>query len=325
MVAEQPPGDDLPGFGVWLFPSYPAVAVADLIVAAESGGLDELWLGDEGPARDPLVTFAAATHRTKRIRLGVAVTNPYLRHPASTASAFATLAELAPGRVILGLGAGGELALGPVGVEREQPLRRVADAVRVMRAVLEGDATAGYRPPNHAPRAPDVPIYIGARGERLNRLASEVADGVFLGGIALPMLSTTIGWARSSRPVAVAMYPNVAFSADDVESIRPQMVYAVLDAPPLTRATLGLELGPVEEAAAALSDGDEVPARRLIDDSLLDRLVVRGTTLEVGRRLAALAQRHHATSVGVAYVGPDPDGALEDIAATARAFRRAVA
>ena len=92
--------------------------------------------------------------------------------------------------------------------------------------------------------------------------------------------------------MAVSLYPNVAFSADEVELIRPLMVYALLDAPPLTRATLGLELGPVAAAADALSDGDEGPARQLIDDGLLDRLVVRGTTLDVGRRLATLARRH---------------------------------
>ena len=107
--------------------------MADVVVEAENAGLDELWLGDEGPAHDPLVTLATAAARTTRIGLGVAVTNPYLRHPAATASAFATLAELAPGRVVLGLGAGGGLALGPVGLDRPQPLTRVAEAVRIAR------------------------------------------------------------------------------------------------------------------------------------------------------------------------------------------------
>ena len=103
-----------PRFGLWMFPDHPASLLADVIVAAEAAGLDEVWLGDEGPARDPLVTLAAAAVRTSTIALGVAVTNPYLRHPAATASAFATLAELAgPGRVVLGMGSGGDLALGP--------------------------------------------------------------------------------------------------------------------------------------------------------------------------------------------------------------------
>ena len=312
-------------FGLWLFPVHPASAMADLVVEAEAAGLDEVWLGDEGPARDPLVTLAAAAPRTTVIQLGVAVTNPYLRHPAATASAFATLAELAPGRVVLGLGSGGDMALGPVSIERDHPLQRVTDAVRIARAVLAGEPTAGYRPPAHAVRAPKVPIYIGARGERLNRMASEVADGVFLGGIALPMLAVTIAWARSIRPVAASIYPNVAFAADDVESIRPQLVYALLDAPALTRTTLGVDRGPVEAAARALADGDEGPARRLVDDRLLDTLVVRGTTAEVGQRLAALARQHQATSVGVAFVGPDPAAVLDDLAATARECRRALA
>ena len=205
-----------PRFGLWMFPDHPAGVLADVIVAAEAAGLDEVWLGDEGPARDPLVTLAAAAVRTSTISLGVAVTNPYLRHPAATASAFATLAELAgPGRVVLGMGSGGDLALGPTGAVREQPLQRVTDAVRIARAVLRGEADRGLR----ATTALDL----GARrphrdrlpaAEGLNRLASAQADGVFIGGVPLPMIDVTLGWARSVRPVDVALYPNVALSPD---------------------------------------------------------------------------------------------------------------
>ena len=183
-----------PRFGLWMFPDHPASVLADVIVAAEAAGLDEVWLGDEGPARDPLVTLAAAAVRTSTIALGVAVTNPYLRHPAATASAFATLAELAgPGRVVLGMGSGGDLALGPTGAVREQPLQRVTDAVRIARAVLRGEATEGYEPPPHSTSAPDVRIVIGARSQGLNRLASAQADGVFIGGVPLPMIGVTLG------------------------------------------------------------------------------------------------------------------------------------
>ena len=197
-----------PRFGLWMFPDHPASVLADVIVAAEAAGLDEVWLGDEGPARDPLVTLAAAAVRTSTIALGVAVTNPYLRHPAATASAFATLAELAgPGRVVLGMGSGGDLALGPTGAVREQPLQRVTDAVRIARAVLRGEPTEGYEPPLHSTSAPDVRIVIGARSRGLNRLASAQADGVFIGGVPLPMIDVTLGWARSVRPVDVAALP----------------------------------------------------------------------------------------------------------------------
>jgi 5,10-methylenetetrahydromethanopterin reductase len=320
-----PPADPRrPGFGLWLFPDHDARVLADVIVAAEDAGLDEVWLGDEGPARDPLVTLAAAAPRTTRITLGVAVTNPYLRHPAATASAFGTLAELAPGRVVLGLGAGGGLSLGPVALERRDPLTRVAEAVRIARAVLGGTTTDGYQVPPHAIRAPDVPIFIGARGERLNRLASDVADGVFLGGVPLPMTATTLEWARSRRAVAAAVYPNVAFTAAEAESIRPKLVYAFTDGPPATSSMLGVDPEEAVHAATALAEGDDGPACAVIDDRVLDALLVSGTIEEIGRQLAELARRHRASSVGVAYIGEDPRGVLEPVATAATAFRRAL-
>ena len=67
--------------GVWFFPDAPSASIVETIVAAEQLGLDEVWLGDEGPARDPFALLAAAAHVTRRIRLGIGVTNPYLRHP----------------------------------------------------------------------------------------------------------------------------------------------------------------------------------------------------------------------------------------------------
>jgi 5,10-methylenetetrahydromethanopterin reductase len=316
-----------PRFGLWLFPDRPAGVLVDVIVAAEALGLDEVWLGDEGPARDPLVTLAAAAVRTTTIAMGVAVTNPYLRHPAATASAFATLAELAgPGRVVLGMGSGGDLALGPTGAVREQPLRRVSDALRIARAVLRGEPTDGYEPPPHSTSAPDVRIVIGARSERLNRLASAEADGVFIGGVPLPMMDTTLAWARAVRPIDAAIYPNVALSPEEVDAIRPQLIYALHDGPAETRIAVAVTREEVQEAVVAMAAGDDGPARTLIDDRRLDHLLVHGTDpCQLGRRLAALARRHAATSVGVAYVGGDPMGALDRVAATARAFRHTLA
>jgi hypothetical protein len=82
----------------------------------------------------------------------------------------------------------------------------------------------------------------------------------------------------------------------------------------------------VQAAVTALGSGDDGPARELIDDRRLDQLLVRGSgPCEIGQRLADLARRHHATSVGIAYVGDDPTGAVEHVAAAARGFRHALA
>ena len=289
-----------PRFGLWMFPDHPAGVLADVMVAAEEAGLDEVWLGDEGPARDPLVTLAAAAVRTSTIGLGVAVTNPYLRHPAATASAFATLAELAgPGRVVLGMGSGGDLALGPTGAVRAQPLQRVTDAVRIV---------------------------IGSRSQGLNRLASAQADGVFIGGVPLSMMGVTLEWARSVRPIDVALYPNVALSPEEVERVRPQLIFALHDSPQETLTAVGARREEVQDAVGALAAGVEGPARAVIDDRRLDQLLVHGVdACRLAERLAALSRRHAPTSVGIAYVGDDPIGALDRVAATARCFRHELA
>jgi 5,10-methylenetetrahydromethanopterin reductase len=308
--------------GIWFFPDADARRTVALARRAEAAGLDEFWLGDEGPARDPFGLLSAAAVVTDRIHLGVAVTNPYLRHPAATAVAAMTLHELSGGRALLGIGPGGGIALDPVGIARERPLARTRDAVRVIRAVAWGAATDGFTPPPHPFTAPDLPLWIGARGEGFNRFASEAADGAFVAGIPLPLYETVVGWARSERPVQIAVYPGAIFDPAEVERIRPRLVFALLDAPAINRQRLGLDVADVRTAVAAFARGDAAPARALIDDATLDQLVFRGSPDEVGRRLADLAQRTGADSLGLALLTPDLERGLDD-AAAALAIARA--
>ena len=63
---------------------------------------------------------------------------------------------------------------------------------------------------------------------------------MFIGGVPLPMVGVTLGWARAVRPIDVALYPNVALSPDEVERIRPQLIYALHDGPEQTRIAVGV-------------------------------------------------------------------------------------
>jgi 5,10-methylenetetrahydromethanopterin reductase len=293
--------------GVWLFPEAPAAELVETFVAAEELGFDEVWIGDEGPAhQDPFAVLAAAAIRTSRVTLGVAVTNPYLRHPAVTASAMATVAELSGGRAILGLGAGGGVALDPVGIARAEPLRRTREALRIARAVLDGRAAEGYRPPAGAARQVRLPVYIGARGELLNRYASAEADGAFLGGIPFAELDTVVGWTRSVRPVDIALYPSIIFDGADLEWARPRFIFAFLDTPASTRRHAGLSEDEVRLAVEAFELGDEGPARRLITDDVLANLAIIGDPGVVGSWLARLAVTHRPRSIGVCLRTPRP-------------------
>jgi 5,10-methylenetetrahydromethanopterin reductase len=301
--------------GVWVFPEAPAAELVDTFVAAERLGLDEVWIGDEGPAhRDPFAILAAAAVRTSRVTLGIAVTSPYLRHPAVTASAMAAVAELSGGRAILGLGAGGGVALDPVGIARTKPLTRTRHTLRIARAVLSGQATEGYRPPEGAARHEPLPMYIGARGEAFNRYASAEADGAFLGGIPFAELGTVVGWTRSVRPVDLALYPSVIFDGEDLEWARPRFIFAFLDTPASTRRHAGLSESDVRKAVECFERGDEAPARTLITDDVLANLAIIGDPGVIASRLAQLVAAHRPTSIGVCLRTPRPlQERLEDV------------
>jgi 5,10-methylenetetrahydromethanopterin reductase len=304
-----------PRTGVWFFPDAPGPRIVETIVRAEQLGLDEVWLGDEGPARDPFALLAAAACATHRIRLGVGVTNPYLRHPATTAATALTIHELSGGRMLLGIGPGGDLALKPAQVERVQPLTATRRAVRIIRAVSQGEPTEGYTPAPHAMVARDLPVFIGSRGEQFNRFASEAADGVFLAGIPRSRLVVSASWARSKRQIDLAVYASAVFDPRSLEAMRPRMLYALLDAPEATRRELGVCRADAAEAARGMAQGDDRAARKLVDDRLLAELVVYGDPTDVGHSLAERFRPLGATSIGVALLAEDPLSVLEPAAA----------
>jgi len=206
-------GRSEPRKGVWMFPAAPAGDLVEAVVRAEQLGLDEVWIADEGIAREPMTVLAAAARETTTIRLGVGITSPLLRHPGAIAAAAATVDELSGGRFTLGLGVGGQKSLGPFGLSTDRPVGEIRDAIVLARAVLAGEPTDGYEPDDHAMGRRDVPIWIGTRGPQMVRLAARLADGVFMSGCTPQQHHSIISALREAEaPVEFALYQ----SASDV-------------------------------------------------------------------------------------------------------------
>ena len=203
-----------PRTGIWLFPDASVGELVDAVIRSEEAGIDEIWIADEGVTRDPMIVFGAAARATTRIRMGIGITSPVLRHPGALGASIATLDELSDGRAILGLGLGGSLSLGPFGLTFDRPVARMRDAIRIARAVTNRRSVEGYEVPAHASPARSVPIFVASRGEQINRLASREADGVFLSGFAPSAHAEPIEWARSVRPIHVALYASARFRSD---------------------------------------------------------------------------------------------------------------
>lgn len=176
----------------------PAVGRADQVVRsiteAERLGFDEVWVPDSQLLwRDVFCTLTAAAIATERITLGSAVTNVVTRHPSVIASATRTVAELAPGRLKLGLGVGNS-SLAPIGL-RPSTQAEMRSAVAMVRALLHGEEwqfgslSARLRDPT-----PNVPLHLAATGPKNLALAGEIADGVImLSGIAPAALTRATG------------------------------------------------------------------------------------------------------------------------------------
>lgn len=211
--------------GVWLFPSAPAERLVEAVVAAERVGLDEVWIADEGVAREPMTVLAAAARETSTIGLAVGITSPVLRHPGALAATAATVDELSGGRFTLGLGVGGDKSLDPFGLQPsavERPVAMMTDAIATARAVLAGrpDGRNRYRPPDHAAPARPVEIWVGARGPRLLALAARKADGIFVSGCS-PEQHDRVAAIRAAAvadgaaPCGVALYQSASDRRDD--------------------------------------------------------------------------------------------------------------
>ena len=155
--------------------------LVDVVRRAERLGFDQVWFPDSQLLwRDVFTALTAAALGTERIGLGTAVTNLATRHPAVVASAARSVAELAPGRFVLGLGVGNS-SVGPIGL-RQTRAAELRHGVAMLRGLLGGaewDFGGGVRSRLRDP-APDLPIHLAASGPRNLRMAGEIADGVIL-------------------------------------------------------------------------------------------------------------------------------------------------
>ena len=198
---------------------------------AESSGFEAVWQADSRLVREAVVPMAAFAAKTEKIKIGSGVVDCWTRNPARLASTFSTLDDLAPGRIILGIGAWWDPLASKVGIERKRPLKVMREVVTTVRALLADETVSfsgdfvqldgvelDYVYQERRPK--EVPIYIGATGMKMMELSGEIADGVVLNYLVSPeynkraMEHLEIGASKAGR------------SIDEID--RPQLVVCSL-------------------------------------------------------------------------------------------------
>ena len=204
----------------------------ELAQYAEANGFEAVWQAESRLVRDAIVPMAAFAAVTKKIKVASGVINNWTRNIGLLAATFLTLDDLAPDRIICGIGAWWDPLAQKVGIDRRKPLLAMRETVEVLRRLLAMENVTFHGEFHHVdgiqldvvhgrvePR--NVPIYIGATGMKMMEMAGEIADGVCLNYLVNPkynaeaMDALEVGAKKAGRKI------------DDID--RPQLVICSVD------------------------------------------------------------------------------------------------
>lgn len=277
---------------------------------AETRGFEAVWQAETTLARDALVALAAYAATTLRIRIASGVVNNWTRNPAALAAAFATLDDLAPDRVICGLGTWHDPLASQVGINRHKPLLAMRETVTALRALLAGQRvtlngefvrldrvmldSARPRTDRH------IPIYIGATGPKMAALAGEIADGVLLNYLVSPAYNAEVmdelarGLRQSGRHIDSLDRPQLilcSVSRDRkaaLDTARRVVTQYIAQQPGVMRAS-GVPQGLIDEIAQVLPDPTHeeslTDASYLVPDDVVQLVTASGDAGEVRRKV----------------------------------------
>ncbi|MCI0549310.1 MAG: LLM class F420-dependent oxidoreductase [Candidatus Rokubacteria bacterium] len=305
---------------------------------AEELGYADAWSfeADGLDAFSPLAVIGLASG----LRLGTAIANVFTRGPATLAGTVAGLAEIAPGRVCLGIGSGSSTIVeGWNGVAFRRPATRVRETAEALRQILAGERVVyrgesvsvdGFRlsrPPAHP-----VPIYIAALRPGMLRVAGEVGDGVILNWLSAEDVPRSVAVVREAAvaagrdPAAIEVTARLLVSLDppgpeaDVAVRRHITAYLNVPVYRAFQEWLGRReaLAPMWDAWAR---GDRRAAVAAVPPGLMDQLMLRGTLAAI----RAHVLRYLAAGIDTAFLQlsltePDPAKKRERILEAIRAL-----
>jgi len=299
-------------FWTMLPPSRSAAKTAQVARAAEARGLEGVF--SVQLASNPWVPLGAAAATTSRIRLATGIALAFTRAPFETALAALDLDQLSEGRFTLGLGTGVASAHGEhYGSAYEQPVARPAEAVRIIRRVLSGEARKRGRFDGAfwqldfsrlalpKPLRPNLPVWIAALREPLVRVAGAHADGLIghpswsrhwaREQVSGPYADALRASGRERRQVEVNLWQVVAPNPDAREAVRDAKAHVALYASIAQYESYFAAHG-FGEAARALAAGAAAGRRDLVElvpDEMARAFVVCGTPAEVAKQLEPLS------------------------------------
>ncbi len=274
---------------------------------AEEKGFEAVWQAESRLVRDAIVPMAAYAAVTERIKVGSGVINNWTRNIGLLAATFLTLDDLAPNRIICGIGAWWDPLARQVGIQRRKPLKAMRETVEVLRRLLNMETVTFHGEFHHVdnikldvvhgrkePR--NVPIMIGATGPKMMELTGEIADGAVLNYCVPPEYNHQAlehlerGARKAGRTLDDIDRPQLVVCSvhEDRETAlngaRELLTQYLAQQPHIAKAS-GVKPEVVEKIQSILgwpATQEQIrQAMPLVPDELVDRITASGTPEEV--------------------------------------------
>ncbi len=274
---------------------------------AEQRGFEAVWQAESRLVRDAIVPMAAFAATTSRIKIGSGVINNWTRNAGVIAATFLTLDDLAPNRIICGIGAWWDPLARKVGINRTKPLLAMRETVVTVRALLarqrvtyhgefvnlddvELDVVHGRK------EARNVPIYIGATGPQMMALTGEIADGAVLNYLVAPRYNEAalnqleIGARKAGRSIDEIDRPQLVVCSVDEDRAKAldgarKLVTQYLGQQPHIMKASGVSQELLDEIGQVLTwpatEEQIEEAMRLVPDDVVQMITASGTPDEV--------------------------------------------
>jgi len=302
-------------------------------IQAEKTGFDTLWITDHFNNRNVYVSLAIVSAYTDRIKLGPGVTNPYMAHPVVTAQAVSTLNEVAPGRVICGIGVGDRTTLEMIHVKPEKPLATIRESVKIIREItsgknvkLKGTIFTISGAQLNFKAASEIPIFIGAQGPKMLALAAEVGDGVLINASHPKDVERAIGFVREgaekagkkTEDLTIAAYTSFSVAKDQekaAKAVVPVVAYIVAGCPEAILQKHGISPKTATEIRQAIIKGNWKEAFSQIDDKTIEAFSICGTPETVVEKINRLVKAGTTQMVVGSPIGPNIRKSINMIAA----------
>lgn len=280
-----------------------------LVQYAEMRGLESVWQAEGGFGRDLVVALAAYAATTYRIKLGAGVMNVYTRNALTIASTFLTLDDLAPDRIMIGLGLWHDVPARVAGIRRGKPLLALRETTQAVRSLLAGETVTVLgehvqldgasldliHNPNR-PEARTLPVYFGATGAHVAALAGEIADGVLMNSLVSPDYNRQVldelerGIRKAGRSLDSVDRPQLIVCAVDTDRAKAlnaarRVVAGALAQQPALMRLCGVPQTLVDEVRQVMAWGAEGDlldeAAKLVPDDVVQLVTAAGSVDEV--------------------------------------------